>query len=81
MDAAIAVSSPLEVCMSTTTGSMPDERLGRLVHDEVGALGDDLELVVGDDRGDLDDDVLRRVEAGHLEVHPDEHRRRLPVAV
>ena len=50
------------------------ERLGRLVHDEVGPLGDDLQLVVGDDRGDLDDDVLGRIEAGHLEVHPDEHR-------
>ena len=29
----------------------------RLVHDEVGALGHDLQLVVGDERGDLDDDV------------------------
>ena len=32
-----------------------------------------VELVVGDDRGDLDDDVTTRVEPGHLEVHPDEH--------
>ena len=33
------------------------QRLGRLVDHEVGALGHDLELVVGDERGDLDDDV------------------------
>jgi fructose 1,6-bisphosphatase len=52
------------------------ERLGWLVDDEVGALGDDVEVVVGHHRGDLDDDVHGRVEAGHLEVHPHEHGRR-----
>ena len=38
-------------------------RLGGLVDDEVGALGDDLELVVGDEGGDLDDDVAIGLEA------------------
>ncbi|MGH2475256.1 MAG: dUTP diphosphatase, partial [Candidatus Limnocylindrales bacterium] len=28
-------------------------------------------------RGDLDDHVARRVESGHLQIHPDEHARRL----
>ena len=50
------------------------ERLGRLVDHEVGALGDDLEAVVGDQRRDLDDHVARRVETRHLEVHPRQHR-------
>ena len=40
---------------------------------DVGAFGDDRQLVVGDDRGDLDDDVVDVVEARHLEVHPHEH--------
>ena len=44
-----------------------------LVHDQVGPLGDDLEVVVGDEGGDLHDQVVDRVEAGHLEVHPGEH--------
>src|SRR5690606_4315874 len=47
--------------------------LGGLVHDEIGALGHDLQLVVGDQGGDLDDHVAAGVEAGHLEVHPHEH--------
>ena len=41
--------------------------------DEVRALGDDLELVVRDERRDLDDHVAGRVEPGHLEIHPDQH--------
>ncbi len=57
------------------------QRLGRLVHDEVGALGDDVELVVGDEGGDLDDDVTGGVEARHLQIHPHQHRRRLPVTL
>jgi dUTP pyrophosphatase len=44
-----------------------------LVHDKVGTFGDDRQLVVGDERRDLDDHVPRRIEAGHLEVDPDEH--------
>ena len=32
-----------------------------------------LQLVVGDDRGDLDDQVARVVETGHLEIHPNQH--------
>src|SRR3990167_4788549 len=42
------------------------------VDDEVGTFGDDLELSVGEDDGDLDDLVRPGVdERGHLEVHPD----------
>src|SRR4029450_13756265 len=44
-----------------------------LVDNQVGALGDDLQLVVGHQRGDLDDHVPDRIEACHLEVHPHEH--------
>ncbi len=36
------------------------------------ALGDDPQIGVGDDRGDLDDRVDLRLQAGHFEVHPDE---------
>ena len=53
------------------------QRLRRLVDHQVGALAHDLEVVVGDERGDLDDHVAVRLEAGHLEVHPDEHRGRI----
>lgn len=43
------------------------------VHDEVGALGDDPQFVVGHDRSDLDDEVPGVVQAGHLEIHPNKH--------
>ena len=49
------------------------EHLGRLVHDEVGALSHHREVVVGDERCNLDDDVVGGIEARHLEVHPHEH--------
>ena len=52
------------------------ERRLVLVHDQVGALGDDVQVVVGDQRGDLDDDVPGRVQAGHLEIHPHQHGRK-----
>ena len=51
------------------------QRLVGLVDNEVGPLGDDVQFVVGDDGGDLDDHVHRRIEAGHLQVHPHEHDR------
>ena len=73
MDFPIAVSSPLVVCILRTTSSI-SKLLGRRTDDEVGPFCDDVELVVGDDRGDLDDDVVRWVQSGHLEVHPGEHR-------
>src|SRR4051794_4855840 len=44
------------------------------MHDEVEALTLDLEVVVRDERGNLDDDVTRRLESGHLEVHPHQQR-------
>ena len=46
-----------------------------LVDHEIGPFGDDLEVVVGDDRCNLDDHVGRVVESGHFQVHPHEHRR------
>jgi hypothetical protein len=51
------------------------ERLGRLVDHQIGPFGHHLQLVVGDQCGDLDDDVARRVESGHLQVHPGQHER------
>ena len=47
------------------------------VEHQVGTLGHDGEVVVGEEGRDLDDDVLGRIEARHLEVHPDEHRGNL----
>ena len=58
---------------------LPDHRLhgrellGAGVDDQVGAFGDHGQVVVGDQGGDLHDDVAGRVEPGHLEVHPYEH--------
>jgi dUTP pyrophosphatase len=53
---------------------MAARRSGLLVDDEVRTLGDDLEVVVGDERRDLDDHVARGIEPRHLEVHPRQHR-------
>ena len=47
----------------------------RLVDDKVGPLGDDLEVVVGEEGGDLDDHVLGGVETCHFEIDPSEHDR------
>ena len=49
------------------------QHLVGLMDDQIGSFGDDLEVVVGHDRGDLDDHVERVIEPGHLEVHPHEH--------
>lgn len=49
------------------------ERLDRLVNDQIGPLGDDVQLVVREQCGDLDNDVTVGVETGHLQVHPGEH--------
>ena len=48
------------------------ERLGWLRHDDVDAVVERFELVVGDQRRDLDDHVAGDVETGHLEVEPHE---------
>ena len=42
---------------------------------EVGALGDDVEVAVRDQRRDLDDHVPIRIEPGHLQVEPHEAPR------
>ena len=44
--------------------------LGRGLDEDVDALAQRLELVVGDDDGDLDERVLTKVEPGHLAVDP-----------
>ena len=49
------------------------ERSRRRGYDQVGALGDDLQFVIGHQRGDLDDEVSGRVQPGHFQVHPHEH--------
>ena len=72
MDFPIAVSSPLVVCILRTTSSMFSKLLGRRTDDEIGPFCDDVELVVGDDRGDLDDDVVRR---GPVRSSPGPSRR------
>ena len=46
---------------------------GWLVDHQTGAFGNDVQLIVGQQCGDLDNDVLCRVEAGHFQVHPSEH--------
>jgi dUTP pyrophosphatase len=43
------------------------------VDDEIGTLGDDVEMVVGDKSRDLDDHVPSGFETGHFEIHPHEH--------
>ncbi len=67
--------------MSTTNGIHAGQHLVGLVDHEVGTLGDDREVVVGDDRGDLDDHVRRVVEPRHLQIHPHEHPARLEPVV
>ena len=47
--------------------------VGRGVDDQVRALLDDGEVVVGDEGGDLDDGVARRIESCHLEIDPGQH--------
>lgn len=40
-----------------------------------------LKVAIGDDDGDLDDDVARLVQTRHLQVHPDQrvlHQLRIP---
>ncbi len=47
----------------------------RGVHDQVGALLHDGQVVVGDETGDLDDGVACRIEPRHLEIDPGQHAR------
>ena len=48
-----------------------------LVNDKIGTFSDDVQIVVGHQRGYLDDHVARRFETGHLQIHPYQHPRRL----
>jgi hypothetical protein len=71
MNASVAAPASSRVMVEARMASVSP----LLVDDEVGSLGDDVQFVVGDDGGDLDDHVHRRIEAGHLQVHPHEHDR------
>ncbi len=77
VDSPMAFSRPLWVCIERTTSSMPSKRLGGCRQHQIRTFGDDLEVIVGDEGGDLDDDVAAGVQAGHLEVHPRQHDRDL----
>ena len=47
--------------------------LRRGVDHEIGALGHDVQIVVGHQAGDLDDDVTGRFEARHFQIDPGQH--------
>ena len=49
------------------------ERFGRSGDHQVGSLGHDGQVVVGDQGGHLDDDIAFDVQSGHLQVHPHQH--------
>ena len=44
-----------------------------VIYDEIGAFGQDVQVVVGDQGGDLDDDITTGIQSRHLQIHPDEH--------
>ena len=60
------------MCIFRTKSSISASASGGWWTIEVDAVVERLELAVGDERGDLDDHVAADVEAGHLEVEPDE---------
>ena len=61
------------VVLGTPLAHVVEDRVG-LVNDEIRTLGDDLELGVGDQAGDLEHVLGVRVEPGHLHVDPDQRR-------
>ena len=73
VDDSISASRPERVCMVRTKSSMPATSLRRGVHDQVGALFHEGQVVVGDEAGDLDDGVTGRIEPRHLEIDPGQH--------
>ena len=44
-----------------------------MVDDNVWAFGDDIELIISDDRGNFDDDILFRDQSRLFQVHPHKH--------
>jgi len=44
----------------------------RLVDDQLRTLGNDHEILVGHQRCDLDDVILKRIQPGHFKIDPDE---------
>ena len=74
VDARMRSSRPESVCMRTTTSSISASSSSVAWTTRSGPSATIVEVVVGDERGDLDDDVSAGIEAGHLQVHPREHR-------
>ena len=73
VDASTAVRSPLSACILTTTGSMASSASAGAWTTRSGPSATIVQVVVGDQHGDLQDHVPVRVEAGHLQVHPGQH--------
>ena len=48
------------------------QALQRMLDRKFRAFGQHIELCVGDQRGDLDDAVVVRVQPGHFQVNPDQ---------
>src|SRR5690606_19225679 len=44
----------------------------RMANRELRSVGEDVEVAIGDDRGDLQDGVVVRIEPSHFEVDPDQ---------
>ena len=42
------------------------------VDDQIDAFSQDVEIAIGDDGGDLDDDMALGVQAGHFQIDPNE---------
>ena len=48
------------------------EPLERMANREFGAFGENVEILVGDDRRDLQDRIVAGIEPGHLQIDPDQ---------
>ena len=70
-----AVANPLCETGFAVLASVPfihaTENLLTLPYGQLRSLGDDVEIAVGDDGGDLDDIIPRRIQTGHFQVDPD----------
>ena len=71
------VEEPDLVCISVTKSPISAICSGVAWMTRSGPSAIDVEVVVGDQRRDLDDDVTQRFESGHLQIHPHEHESTL----
>ena len=44
----------------------------RLVDNQLRTFSKDLKILVGHQRGDLDNPILKRIQSGHFKIDPDE---------